>query len=63
MPTRIEVRKTLYCTECGCTDVYRKRIAFWSPDREEWVDEPFSDEYFCNECSAKELGEDKVYDV
>ncbi len=41
-----------YCVPCGSTDIYRKRIAYWSGDKQVWIDEPFCDEMICNECGC-----------
>ena len=38
----------MICDSCGSDDIYRKRIAYFKDGV--WTDEPFADEYHCNDC-------------
>jgi predicted nucleic-acid-binding Zn-ribbon protein len=52
----------VYCGDCGSTDVYRKRIAYWCEKSSRWLDEPYSDEFYCDQCSGSNIKEKDVRD-
>lgn len=52
----------VYCEDCGSTDVYRKRIAYWCEKSSRWLDEPYSDEFYCDQCSGNNIKEKEVRD-
>ena len=43
------------CDNCGSVDVYRKRLAYYAPAVEAWLDDPFCDEYHCNRCGNENV--------
>lgn len=43
------------CGNCGSADVYMSRIAYWSFFKQRWVEEPFADDFHCNQCGENNV--------